>query len=670
MSAAPPPGGGPFRRIYPPQEAIVFDGGLDNKFDRALLPDNESPDCLNVHFFNGSVETRDGAVKLNTTPIGGTMASGVYPAFDGLYSRRANNLTETMVAFAGGNMYALAATTFVTVPSAISVFTAGSRVAAETAENYLFVGNGGAGGYGGGYGYKWDGALLTQHGVPAPITAPAVVSGTTGSLTTGGQYNWRYSYYNSALVEGNYSNATTTFTVTASGGGLETTIGGIAIAPVSAGVAGFRLYRNTPSFPASYRLVTAVAGNAITSVVDAVGDLSLGAVAPQSNNLDNSMPPAYTAIIYCRGILFMNDVNNPNYVWYTNPGTPYTVPFFNFFRVGDKTSDLVKTFAIYNNQLIVFCEKSTWVNFMPDPATPTGWQQVQTNSPYGCKSPFAPFNYAKGSTNDVLFPAFQEEKFVGFASLSGQSIDPASTSLTVTTSGSLLTSDRVETDMFSVQESFCGNISAIVYKTRAYIALTWGSGSTINNRCYLFDFSLSNLKKGSPVSWVPITGWNAAQFCMYGGKLYYGSSDTSGFVFQVDGTGVYSDNGAAINSYLWTKEFPGYPQDINYFKDFRYGNFLVDLSGDYYMSIGYRTDSDTGSGNTQQVSLNPGGTLWGKFLWGMATWGGGAAQSEVRVYVGPERGKRIQFYFSNQNIAGQKFKVQRANFAYNLKGYR
>lgn len=668
MSGRPAPGGGPFRRIYPPQEAVVFDGGLDNKFDRALLPDNESPDCLNVHFFNGSVETRDGAVLLNTTPIGVSNGSGGFAPFDGLYGVRRNNLTETMCAFAGGSMYTLNSTTFVTVPSAQSVFTAGARVATEMAENYLFIGNGGVGGYAGGYGYKWDGTLFTQHGVPAPTVTATVTSGATGSLATNGAYVWVYSYVNSASVEGNYSPVTTTFAM--SNAGLEVTVAGIPIAPASAGVNAVRLYRNTVSFPTQYRLVTVVTGNVTTSIVDNKADGSLGALAPQSNNLDNSMPPAYTAIIYCRGMLFMNDVNNPNFVWYTSPGNPYTVPFFNFFRVGDKTSDLVKGFAVYNNQLIIFCERSTWVNFMPDPATPSGWEQVQTNSPYGCKSPFAPFNYAKGSTNDVLFPAFQEEKFVGFASLAGQSIDPSSSSLTVTTAGSLLTSDRIETDMFSVQESFAGNISAIVYKTRAYITLTWGSGSAINNRCYLFDFSLSNLKKGNPVSWSPITGWNAAQFCMYGGKLYYGSSDTSGHVFQVDGTGVYSDNGAAINSYYWTKEFPGYPQDINFFKDYRYANFLVDLSGSYFMNIGYRTDSDTGQGALQQVSLNPGGTLWGQFLWGMGTWGGGSAQNEFRVSLGPERGKRVQFFFSNQNTAGQKFKVQRMNFAYNLKGFR
>ena len=110
-----------FRRLYPNKESIVFDGGLNTKFEKALLPDNESPDCLNVIFDNGSVGTREGVTKVNT-------AAAVTAVFDGLYTRRGNSAEETMVAFAGGHMFTLTGTTFVTVPSAQSVFTAGNRI--------------------------------------------------------------------------------------------------------------------------------------------------------------------------------------------------------------------------------------------------------------------------------------------------------------------------------------------------------------------------------------------------------------------------------------------------------------------------------------------------------------------------------------------------------------
>jgi hypothetical protein len=112
-----------YKRLYPGQESLVFDGGIDTKFDKALLPENESPDCLNVEFSNGSVQTRQGAVKVNTTAAGNV-------AFDGLYTRRGNDgVSETMCAFIGGHMLTLGTTTFVTVPSAQSVLRSGNASA-------------------------------------------------------------------------------------------------------------------------------------------------------------------------------------------------------------------------------------------------------------------------------------------------------------------------------------------------------------------------------------------------------------------------------------------------------------------------------------------------------------------------------------------------------------
>jgi hypothetical protein len=133
---------------------------------------------------------------------------------------------------------------------------------------------------------------------------------------------------------------------------------------------------------------------------------------------------------------------------------------------------------------------------------------------------------------------------------------------------------------------------------------------------------------------------------------------------------AYNDDGAAINSYFWTKEFTGFPDDTNFYKDWRYANVLIENAGAYYMDITYRVDSDTGGGDTKQVSLNPGGSLWGFMRWGLDAWGGGTVQREYRQSFGASRGKRIQLKFSNQNKVNQKFKVYRANFAYNLKGFR
>lgn len=634
-----------YRRLYPNNESIIFDGGKDNKFPAALIPDNESPDCANVVFFNGACETREGAVKLNTA------AAGTTP-FDGIYTRRANDSSETMCVFIGGHMKTLGSTTFVTVPSAQSVFTIGSRVSADLAENYMFIGNGGAGPY------KWDGTNFTQHGVPAPTQTMTVASNGAGSLTSGLAVSYKYTYINSALVEGNLSPAVT-FVISASGG--QNTLSNIGVAPVSAGVARRRIYRTVGS-GVVYERLTEISDNTTTTFSDNVPDGSLGAIAPT----DNGTPPKYSAILYHRNILFVNDPANPNFVWYSNIGTPYTFASTNFFKVGDNASDLVKGFAAYDNHLVVFCENSTWINFMSDPSTPSGWRQLRTNGSYGTRSPFGAVSYL----GKVLFPATQNKKFVGFAALAGLSVDPTSTILSVTDAGSELQSDRIENDMFNVQETYLPNISSMVFKNRAYISLTYGAGNTSNNRIYCFDFSMSNLKKNQKSSWVPFTGLSAQQFTVYSGKLYFASSSNNGFVYQMDGTGVYSDDGTAIDSYYYTKEFPGFDQDTNMMKDFRYANILIDNAGAYFMNVIYKSDSDSGSGNSQQISLNPNASLWGTLIWGMGTWGGGAMQAETRVFVSPTRGKRIQFKFSNQNTAGQRFKVYRMNFDYNIRGYR
>lgn len=655
-----------YRRLYPAEESIIFDGGLDTKFEKALIPDNESPDCLNTEFVNGAVCTRQGGVKLNTNAVG----SGA--AFDGLYTRRDNNTNESMCAFIGGHMFTLGATTFNTVPSAQSVFTMGQRVGSDMAENYLFIGNGGAGcisSGGSAYGYKWDGTYFTLHGVPQLIQSGVVVaSGSTGSLTTSGAYQYKFSFVNSALVEGNVSTATVTFVLSSTGASNALGLTNIPVAPTSFGVARRRIYRTIASGTAFLK-VADINDNTSTTYTDAVADASLGVAAPT----DNGLPPAYNAIIYHRNILFVNDVNNPNYVWYSTIGQPYTFASTNFFKVGDRTSDLVKGFASYDNYIVVFCELSTWINFMPDPATPSGWRQIKSNSPYGSKSPYSLLNCNVRGQDVLLHPAVQNKIFVGFGGLTGTTLDPSISLQPVTSAGSDLQSQLIETDMFSVQSGYLVNISGMVYKNRAFISLTYGANNTTNNRIYVWDYSLSNLKKDQPASWVPWSGtpMSVQQMTIYGGKLYGGTSGTSGFVYQIADTGVYSDDGSAINCYWWSKEFPGYQEDTALTKDFRYLNMLYDNAGSYYMNLVYRTDSDKGGGNSVQINLTSGSTVWGPtMIWGVSTWGGGTNQTEDRIYLGSTRGKRLQFRFDNQNKVNQRFKVHRAQFAYNIRGYR
>lgn len=643
-----------FRRLYPAQESLVFDGGLDTKFEKALIPENESPDCLNVEFDDGAVSTRQGAVKLNSA------AAGNVP-FDGLYTRRASDGTsESMCAFIGGHMLVLGATTFNTVPSAQSVFTIGNRVGAELSENCLFIGNGGV------TPYKYDGTYFTKHGVYPPVQTATVVSATTGSLTTNGVYMYRYTNVNSALVESDMGPAVT-FTV--SGVGLAITVSNIASgSTASMGISARRLYRTIAGGSSYFRVATINDVSTVT-YADIKADADLGSPAPT----DNGVPPKFNAILYLNNILFVNDADNPNYVWHSVAGQPYTFPSTNFFKVGDKAGDLVKGFAAYDNSVVVFCENSTWFNFMPDPATSSGWRRIRTNSPYGTKSPYCLLNCNVRGQNVILHAAVQNRKFAGFATLLGQTLDPSISFQAVTNAGSDLQSNVIEPDMFNIQESYLNNITGIVFKNRAFVSVTYNSPNTTNNRIYVWDYSISNLKKDQPASWVPWSGTplNMQQFCIFGGKIYGCSSGNTGFVYRFVDTGVYSDDGSAINSYWWSKEHQGYLEEQALTKDFRYMNMLYDNSGAYFMNLRYKTDSDLGTGTNIAVELTSGASVWGTMVWGVDSWGGGVSQTESRIFFGASvRGKRLQFRFDNQNTVNQRFKVHRAQFLYNIRGYR
>jgi len=683
----------PYKRLYPDQELIVFDGGKDNKFEPSLIPDNESPDCLNVEFVNGAVTTRQGSIQLNTTPCGGSVASGgtvtsAGYAFDGLYSRRAQDgVSETMCAWLGGSFYTLATTTFITVPSAQSVFSPGHRIGAALAENYIFMCDGQESPY------KWDGTYFTKHGVYPPANAPTVATGTTGSLATSGNYVYVYTLVNTHLVESNYS-PPVSFTVGAASG-YAAILSVPTASTASMGYFDRYIYRtlniNSGGVSGAFWYVGAIGNVSTTTFVDTVNDTKLGQPAPT----DNGVPPNYNAIAYCQGMLFCNDVNNPSYVWFSDPGQgPFTFPSTNFFRVGDNTGDLVKGFAPYDNHIVIFCERSTVINYMGSPNTsisvdtspsvsgsatvadPSNWRQIITNSPYGSKSPYCAIRCDVRGQDMLLHPAVQNEVFAGFGALSGQTIDPTITIQPMTSAGSLLQSQVIEPDMFLVPNAYLGNISGISYKNRAFISLPLGRSATYNNTIYVWDYSLSNVKKSQLASWVPWsgTGLNVAQFCIYGGKLYGASSLTDGYVYQLGDTGTYNDAGTAINSYFWTKEFPGFVEDTQLTKDFRYVNILVDLPGNFYMNLAYKTDSQFGAGLATQIDLSSGGSVWGSgaggLIWGSGDWGTGNAQQDFRVYLGGLSGKRVQFQFSNQNVVNQSFKVHHMQFLYNIRGYR
>ena len=627
-----------FEIIYPGKSRIGFDGGINLKYDRQLITDNETPDCLNVIYGNGSVETRPGSTKLNTATAG-TFAC------DGLYTRHTFTGAESMCAWFGGTMYVLGTTTFTAVASATSVWTAGVRVAATEMENYLFMGNGGS------IPMKYNGEF-TRHGVYPPTATAAAATAATGSVLTG-TYRYAYTYVNTALVESDLSPLTATFT--AASENIELT--GIGVAPQSFGVNARYLYRTANSSAVFKRLAT-LSNNTATVYTDAIADAALGIVAPT----DKGVPPNYNVCVTHQSRLFFIDPSSA-FVWYTDLGEPYTVASTNFRVMGDSTSDIPKSLFVYENGIVVGCAKSVWFIYMPS-SSDADWLDIRIKTSYGSKSPFGGFTF----NNRLMLPVMESDKFVGFAAIAGTSVEPTATILTVQNTLAQLYSDKIEPDMDDVPVAYVPNISAIVYRNRAFVALPYGAVSK-NNRIYYFDFSMENLSKNQKFAWAPWTGMNVSQMCIYGGMLYYGTSDATGFVYRMMVDNTFSDDGSAINSYYWTKEYDGGPGYESFWKDWRYINILYEASGEYNMTLSHRMNSAEDEGQSVDVDLTPDAALWGTMVWGTDMWSAGYETKELDHAIG-SGGRRIQLKFSNQNTAGQKFKLVGMQLRYNLRGRR
>lgn len=632
--------GNMFNIQYPPRFYTGLDGGKNNRVAKQWLLDNESPDCQNVVFGFGSVETRQGTNKLNTTTVG-TFAC------DGLYTRHDNNGAETMCAWYGGSMYALTGTsTFTAVASATSAFTAGTRIFATEYENNIFFGNGA------GIPYRYNGADFVRHGIYAPTSASIAGSNASGICLPTATYQYVVTYVNSGLVESDISPATTFAVSGGTGAGLTS----LPVAPQSFGVSYRYIYRSEDSGVNYFRVGT-ISNNTATTFADTTTSAAVGAAAPD----DQGVPVNYSAILTHQSRLFMIDPVT-NWIWYTEIDNPYVVKATNFRRIGDKTQEIPQALGLWDNFLVVFCKTTTWLVHMPT-ADDADWVDFKIRSPYGSKSPFCVFS----AENKLYFAAMQNGKFVGFAGLTASGVDPDAAATEIGAIGSDLITERIKDDIDDYSSAYLQNMTAFVHDKKVYVSYTY-TKLTTNTKILVIDYSDENLNKKQKITFAPWTGLQATQFCLYNNSLYFGSANAVGFVYKMN-NGLYTDDGALIDSYTWSKEFAGAPGHEAWHKDWRFSNILYELSGDWNMGISTRVDSDSSMGVIEQVDLNPWTSLWGSLIWGNGNWEAGRTERDYKKTLGQFRGKRIQFRFSN-TTAGSKFRVVGLSLTYNLKGRR
>jgi hypothetical protein len=633
---------GQHRVVYPLE---AFDGGLNSKYAPNIVADNQSPDCLNVVFDDlGGVATRGGMTKFNSTTVGSF-------AGDGLFTARFNDGTEKMVGWWNGTGYAVATNTFVTIASAQSVWTAGSRVDTAMYQNLMFMGNGYS------QPYKYNGTEFTRHGITAPNSTPAATSGTAGANgAQTGDVNYLVTYVNSYAVESDIGTVSATLTVAST---ATVSLTGIPFAPVSFGVGSRRLYRRDAGTANTYKRVATIADNTTTTYLDAIPVASLGAAAPT----DQGVPPVWQFTVSHQERLWATVPGDPSTLYYSELANPFVFKVANTIPISNGDGEVITGLAVHANMVAVFKTSSVWLIYMPD-TDPTNWIRVKSKSKYGAAS-----HYAQADFEGLrMFIGTRYGKLAGFMSLAGDDTQQNAVDLAATRTVSDAESEVIEPEVFLISTAGVPKACAIEYKNKIWMSVPYNAA--VNNRVFQFDYTRRAEDKTSG-SWVPFTfphGFNA--FTVYGGKLYGQSATAHGFVYELD-TSTYSDDGTAINSYMWTKEFFGRPEHMENWKDFRLANLIVETLGSYYMNITFKADADFGAGTTVQVNLTPGGSVWGVLVWGAGTWGADSTRKNVTVPFGTLSGKRVEMKFSNQNTLNQGFHVfPMGSFTYNTRGRR
>ena len=631
-----------FRTVF---EMKTFDGGLNTRDELRQIDDAETPSCLNVVFEDRTVKTRQGSTQLNTAAVGSYTC-------DGLFTANYNNGTQSMIAVWDDTAYVLSGTTFQTISSSQGLYTAGSQVAFAMYLDVVFIGQGTT------TPYKYNGTDFTRHGVPAPGNTTSAVTGGTAGGNLNGDYLYKIAYVNSYSATGDLQ-ADAIGTITAANEDIVLT--SLPVAPQSFGVAQRKIYRTDAGTTTPFKLITTINDNTTTTFNDNVASSAAGAEA----DTEAGLPPNWRYCIVHQDRLFVvEDNDEPQYVYYSNLGDPFIFPSTNFIKVSRGDGEKITGLGVHSNSVIVYKQNSVWAIYMPD-TNDSNWVLIKTDAKYGCAS----FRSIVDYLGTQIYLALRNSKIVGFYGLRGGTAQPQAANLI---SSSLFSDDRsgtIEEDVFDFQESYGINVAGIEYRNKLYFCVTKGAGQTTNNRIYVYDLHKRTKSNRVIGSWVPWDGLNINQFTVFNGNLYASSSLANGLIYQLE-DGTYNDDGAAIDSYIWTKEFDEAAGDRDYEKDFRTAHFEVENTGNWDMGISYRTDSQDSTGALTRINLDAGGSNWNSFNWSEANWDAGVNRKNVKIVLGGTRGKRIQFRFDNRDTADSWFKVIIGRFYYNRRGLR
>ena len=274
-------------------------------------------------------------------------------------------------------------------------------------------------------------------------------------------------------------------------------------------------------------------------------------------------------------------------------------------------------------------------------------------------------NYA----NKVMYLGNEAGSPIGFIALDGVNpiVEGIATDSGVTQSDNV--SFRIQPDIQLFNKSLLAGVDAVVWKDRVLVTVPYGTTSTANTRIYCYDFVRRDQPRAAG-AWFPWDSLAISYFVRYNNKLLGTSAGTGlGKMIELDVAGLYTDQGSAINSYYSTKFFNDKKYVQNH-KDFRNLYIRCGLTGNYPLNVYRKVDFQVGSGDLHQLSLASSQSLWGTAVWGVSLWGGGFTEKEFDMDLGKSSGRRIQFKFTNGNVAAQAFRIAEGAVEYILRTRR
>jgi hypothetical protein len=617
-----------------------FDGGLNTKFTDVSTPLNASPDLSNVLFDDyGAVRTARGYQKFNSAAIASAPIDGLSTYLDISGDR-------ILMAACNGGIYQQNGTTFSIISGTTAIYTAGVDIKFLNVNSWSVFGNGWINLY------KWDGTNLFRFGAQPPTGIASATIG-AGDIYPGA-YSWGISYVNSAGVESDVAPIITSYAL---GSTASVTISGIPVAPASFGVDAVNLYRTTAAAGSIYWLVTAMSG-AQTSVVDNNANTSLILQAPS----DHGTPPRAKYMVYYRGRMFAaGDWQYPYRLYYSNGGAVEEWPSTNFLDVEDGDGQPISAIEAFGNSIIIHKNdgKGAGAVYLLYIADSTGISDDQNW--YMFKSPAAFSAVSDKSQSFFRNLLFYVNRYGAFA-FTGQDLARSSADSEYGRFQSDALSYDIDADVKAWSPNLLSRSASIAYDNKVYLAVPSNATTNQNNKIYVFDFvRMSGDKIGV---WSRLTAPAVNNFVVSDGTLYAGGY--SGYVYKMD-TGTLND-GSAIAPYYWTAAISGLPEHRDNSKIFRILYVTHELSGNWNLYVDYQVDFG-GATQTGTISLNPGGTLWGGFLWKVGTWGGGSTSKRSRLILPLAVGKVIKFKFYVTG-ANETFKIKEIELDYNLRSKR